>query len=61
MLENNLYTITCAQTTETQIHTSTSFKKRKEPSQLNQTYLWHLRLGHVNLRRIQRLVSSGSL
>ena len=26
--------------------------KRKEPSQMNQTYLWHLRLGHINLKRI---------
>ena len=24
--------------------------KRKQPSELNQTYLWHLRLGHINLR-----------
>ena len=24
--------------------------KRKEPSQMNQTYLWHLRLGHINLK-----------
>ncbi|MCQ7056703.1 hypothetical protein M9Y08_18255, partial [Clostridioides difficile] len=60
MLENNLYTISCAQT-ETQVHASASTKKRKDSSQVNQTYLWHLRLGHVNLRRIQRLVSSGSL
>ena len=30
--------------------------KRKEPSQMNQTYLRHLRLGHINLKRISRLV-----
>ena len=24
--------------------------KRKEPSQMNQTYLWHLCLGHINLK-----------
>ncbi|GFQ00030.1 retrovirus-related pol polyprotein from transposon tnt 1-94 [Phtheirospermum japonicum] len=35
--------------------------KRKEPSGLNQTYLWHLRLGHINLKRIQRLVNDGPL
>ncbi|KAH6785263.1 hypothetical protein C2S51_037718 [Perilla frutescens var. frutescens] len=35
--------------------------KRKEPSELNQTYLWHLRLGHINLKRIQRLVNDGPL
>ena len=60
-LVNNLYTLTCAHQIKSQANTSTSLNKRKDPSQLNQTYLWHLRLGHVNLRRIQRLVSSGSL
>ena len=33
--------------------------KRKEPSSVNQTQLWHLRLGHINLDRICRLVTSG--
>lgn len=40
---------------------SSNINKRKEPSCMNQTYLWHLRLGHVNLRRIQRLVKDGPL
>ena len=31
--------------------------KRKERSQMNKTYLWHLRLGHINLKRISRLGS----
>ena len=35
--------------------------KRKEPSQMNQTYLWHLPLGHINLKRISRLVQNGPL
>ena len=35
--------------------------KRKQPSQMNQTYLWHLRLGHINLKRISRLVQNGPL
>ena len=34
--------------------------KRKDPS-INQTQLWHLRLGHINLKIIQRLVSCGPL
>ena len=34
--------------------------KRKEPS-INQTQVCHLRLGHINLKRIQRLVSCGPL
>ena len=25
------------------------------------TYLWHLRLGHINLNKIERLVKSGLL
>ncbi|GER47805.1 gag-pol polyprotein [Striga asiatica] len=39
----------------------TTSNKRKESSQMNQAYLWHLRLGHINLRRIQKLVASGHL
>ena len=34
---------------------------RKEPSKLNQTYIWHLRLGHIYLNRISRLVKDGHL
>ena len=34
--------------------------KRKEPS-TNQTQLWHLCLGHINLNKIQRLVKFGIL
>ena len=30
--------------------------KRKEPSQINQTYLLHLCLSHINLKWISRLV-----
>ena len=45
MLVNNLYTITCAYHTVTEAHSSASLNKRKEPSQSNQTYFGHLRLG----------------
>ena len=34
--------------------------KRKEPSS-NPTRLWHMRLGHINLNRITRLVKEGIL
>jgi len=34
--------------------------KRKIPS-TNEAYLWHLRLGHINSKRIQRLVNDGFL
>ena len=33
---------------------------RKEPSS-NPTRLWHMRLGHINLNRISRLVKEGIL
>ena len=35
--------------------------KRQKISPENKTYLWHLRLGHINLDRIDRLVKSGPL
>ena len=34
--------------------------KRKFPS-TNDAYLWHLRLGHINPNRIQRLIKDGLL
>ena len=34
--------------------------KRNFPS-TNDAYLWHLRLGHINLNRIQRLIKDGLL
>ena len=35
--------------------------KRKRSSDFNETYLWHLRLLHINLDRISRLVRDGPL
>ena len=65
-LQDNLYIINPSQPALQLQHrvlnnTSSTSNKRKEPSSLNQTYLWHLRLGHINLRRIQRLVVDGPL
>ena len=34
--------------------------KRKFPS-TNNAYLWHLRLGHINSNRIQKLIKDGLL
>ena len=39
---------------------STVPSKRKEPSS-NPTILWHMRLGYINLNRINRLVKDGIL
>ena len=63
-LVDNLYIINPIYPTLqlTEMNNTTSLpSKRKEPSKMNQTYLWHLRLGHINLRRIQRLVQDGPL
>ena len=42
-------------------NTSSNSNKRKQPSEMNQIYLWHLWLGHINLSRIQRLIADGPL
>ncbi|MCQ7012838.1 DDE-type integrase/transposase/recombinase, partial [Clostridioides difficile] len=63
-MENSLYIL--KPITPTMQHmeinnTSSNHNKRKAPSSMNQTYLWHLRLGHINLNRIQRLIADGPL
>lgn len=35
--------------------------KRLKTSHFNKAYLWHLRLGHINQERIQRLVKDSPL
>ena len=35
--------------------------KHKKLSNNNKTYLWHLRLGHISLDRINRLTKDGPL
>ena len=35
--------------------------KKQKISHDDNTYLWHLRLGHINLDRINRLVKDGPL
>ena len=42
-----------------QINSHETNHKRKEISPVNQTHLWHLRLGHINLERIRRMVTGG--
>ena len=42
-----------------QINSYESNHKRKEIFLGNQTQLWHLRLGHINLERIRRMVTCG--
>ena len=56
---NGLYVITPSVSDESMIELNNSMvtvpTKRKDPSS-NPTRLWHMRLGHVNLNRINRLV-----
>ena len=61
-LSNGLYfvypTVLEIQNTETVDH---SLPKKRKSSSSNSTKLWHLRLGHINLNRINRLVQDGLL
>ena len=59
LLVDNLYLI--EPNTTLCINSHESNHKRKEHSSVNLTHLWHLRLGHINLDRIRRLVTSGHL
>ena len=63
--ENGLYVL---RATERSLNNSELFKvehpksnKRQKVSHSDNMYLWHLRLGHVNLDRINRLVKDGPL
>ena len=46
MLSDNLYLL---EPISLQINSHESNHKRKEISSVNQTHLWHLRLGHINI------------
>ena len=59
MLVDNLYLL--EPITPMQLNSHESNHKRKERSSVNQAQLWHRRLGHINLDRIRRLVTSGLL
>ena len=63
--ENGLYVL---RPTERSLNNSELFKvehpksnKRQKVSHSDNTYLWHLRLGHINLDRINQLVKDGPL
>ena len=63
--ENGLYVL---RPTERSLNNSELFKvehpksnKRQKVSHSDNTYLWHLRLGYINLDRINRLVKDGPL
>ena len=56
MLLDNLYLL---ELISLQINSHESNHKRKEISPVNQTQLWHLRLGQINLERIRMMVTGG--
>ncbi|KAA0037509.1 gag/pol protein [Cucumis melo var. makuwa] len=64
-LENNLYVLRPNEAKAVLNHemfrTTNTQNKRQRISPNNNTYLWHLRLGHINLDRIERLVKNGLL
>ena len=61
---NGLYVITPSVSDESIMELNNSMvtlpTKRKEPSS-NPTMLWHMRLSHINLNRINKLVKEGIL
>ena len=59
MLVDNLFCIT--PTSLLSIVKNNHVSLKRKVSSTNQTYIWHLRLGHTNLNRIQILVKSGIL
>ena len=59
MLVDNLYML--EPITPMQVNSNESNHKRKKISYVNQAQLCHLRLGHINIERIRRLVTSGHL
>ena len=58
---NSLYIIKCTYEQPLILNSESNTKKRKRVHGLNPMLFWHLRLGHINPRRIQRLKSTGAL
>ena len=56
MLHDNLYLL---KPLTLQVNSHETNHNRKEISPVNQTHLWHLRLGHINLEMIRRMVTGG--
>ena len=63
ILEDNLYKLRLTRANfvlNTEIFRTTETHNKRQKVSSN-SYLWHLRLGHINLNRIGRLVKSGLL
>ena len=62
--ENNLYVLrplTHNSLLNTEMFKVEKPKTKRQKISHDDTYLWHLRLGHINLDRIDRLIKSGAL
>ena len=46
---------------DTELNKSQNLSLKIKASNNNPTYIWHLRLGHINLKRIDRLVKKDPL
>ena len=60
---DNLYYLKTIKPTiyDTKVNADSQRVKKLKIEQTNETYLWHLRLGHINQERIKRLVKDGPL
>ena len=57
-LENNLYTLKLKDIPLNNVQAITTTNKRKQDT-LNSAQLWHARLGHISIRRMNKLVGVG--
>ena len=62
-LSGGLYILDCLKEENNcvEMNEPNSVKSNKRKQDINPTYLWHLRLGHANIDRINRLVKNGPL
>ena len=62
-LVDSLYLITTKmyEIHDTKLNKSQNLPLKRKASSNNSTYLWHLRLDHINIKRIDRLVKEGYL
>ena len=55
--ENGLYVLSL----DKQFYNVNNTTKKTKTIESNETYLWHCRLGHINIKRIKKLLQEGVL
>ena len=58
-LQDGLYVLNLQKSNNSSVYNITT--KKFKSSDLNLTYLWHCRLGHINEKRISKLYQNGFL